>query len=327
MSDTFWKNKRVLVTGVTGFVGGAIAKYLHTNYAFVVGLIHDFPGGGEPPEYIDSVDSIVIGDVTNYNLMRQTIAKYEIDFVFHLAASAIVRISAQDPMTAYHTNVMGTVALLEAVRNVRPQANVIVASSDKAYGHHDLLPYTEDHALQPLNTYDTSKACMDMISRSYAHNYDMNVVVTRCSNIYGPGDKNISRIIPNTILRAKRGESPILYKDIENMQREFIYISDVVNAYCMLAEDLSYIRNAVSGKAFNIGGNGPSKMRDVVEMLLDILGKKDLEIKIIDRNNLFKEIDEQYIDAKKLRELTAWRPFISLREGLEMTVPFYSDRA
>lgn len=310
-----WEGKNVLVTGFGGFVGTAMARYLVDAGANVVGLTSaarvSWPSNAEGLFPCN----VVRADITDYKSMCSVISRYEIDVIFHFAAYAIVRISARDPMTTYNVNVMGTAALLEAARNVGRCSDIIVASSDKAYGDHDELPYREDFALQPKNTYDTSKACMDMLARSYAKNYGMPIKVTRSSNIYGPGDMNMSRLIPNTIMRLLKGESPRIYTDIENMQREFIYIDDVVRACDVL------VGAGQPGEAYNIGGTGAWKIRDVIELIMEITGK-DVPLEVQQRDPEFKEIEKQWIDATKLEAL-GWKPLISLDEGLKRTVQWY----
>lgn len=312
-----WSGKNVLITGINGFIGSNIASKLIDSGAHVTGIVRDINTNNN-----DALanSNILVGNITDYGFLCEAISANEIDTIFHLAAYSIVRVSARDPMSTYSINVMGTVCLLEAARNVGRCNSIVVASSDKAYGDHNELPYKEDYSLQPKNTYDTSKACMDMIARSYAKNYDMPISVTRCSNVYGPGDYNFSRIIPNTIRRVLNGERPVLYSDIEMMEREFIYIDDVVNAYMRTA----YANEKLSGEAFNIGGTGPRKIRDIVNMICSSMGRLDLEPEIIPRESSFREINKQYIDASKFSSITGWQPIITLEQGIAATIDWYS---
>jgi CDP-glucose 4,6-dehydratase len=312
-----FKGKRVLVTGAAGFIGTTLSDRLQKEGAAVFRVIRDL----SLPFVLGTKETgtSLIGDVCDFDFVRRSISENEIDVVYHLAANAIVRTSARDPVTTYQTNVMGTVSVLEACRVVGRCESIVVASSDKAYGDHSSLPYREDHPLLPKNTYDTSKACMDMIARSYAYNYDMPVVVSRCSNVYGPGDMNLSRIVPNTIRRILDGKAPLLYSDIENMEREFIYIDDVVDAYAMLAD----VAPLDAGSAYNIGGTGPVRIRDLVKLICQKMGKPDMEPEIIQRDPLFREIQRQYIDADKLSRATGWFPRVELVKGIERTVWSY----
>lgn len=313
-----WKGKNVFVTGASGFIGGRLSQALLGYGANVTCLVrakgweHDLDLGGA---------TVYDGDVTDYNLMCEIISSGEIEYIFHLAANAIVRIAARDPMSTYNTNVMGTVALLEAARNVGRCKKIVVASSDKAYGDHEVLPYVETMALQPKNTYDTSKACADMIARTYAHNYSMPIVVTRCSNVYGPGDPNQSRIIPSSIVKIFNDEPPMLYSDVSVMEREFIYIDDVVNACLVLAKS----GPETNGEAYNVGGTGARAVADVVGLILDLM-KSTLKPNIVPREPVFKEIQRQYIDAGKLTQATGWKSCTSIHEGLRKTIKWYERR-
>lgn len=313
-----WKNKNVLVTGVGGFIGAAVAERLITEGANVTALLKSH--AVNPMSLFGA--TMFVGNVTDYKLMSDIISSQEIEYIFHFAANAIVRIGARDPMSTYDTNVMGTVAVLEAARNVgKTIKKILVASSDKAYGDHEVLPYTEEMALQPRNTYDTSKACADLVARSYAHNYSMPIVVTRCSNVYGPGDPNNSRIIPNSILRILDGEPPVLYSDVSVMEREFIYIDDVVEACLILASSDSMS----DGEAYNVGGTGAKSVEDVVKTILLLMGADDVDPVIVQRESVFKEIQRQYIDATKLVVATGWHPNVSLIPGLKNTISWYKS--
>jgi len=316
-----WVDKNVLITGVNGFIGSALARFLEDAGANVVGLSHRTDRRGY------NIDLVEFADVRDVNAMRRIIATNEIEHVFHLAASSIVRSSARDPFGTYDVNVMGTVSVLEACRQVGESVrSIVIASSDKAYGG-NALPYIESTPLLASNTYDVSKACADMIARSYASNYDMPVVVTRASNVYGPGDPNASRLIPNTVIRLLRGERPILYSDTARMVREFIHIDDVVSAYELISKHTMDID--LRGHAVNIGGNGPVNVQDVVEMIRDVMklsdDKSTLPI-IVERESSFREIREQCIDAGRLERM-GWKRSVSLRDGLTSVVRFYESGA
>ena len=311
--------KNIFVTGAGGFIGSSIVKKLVALGANVSSLVRS--KSAEDVETLKG-SKIYVGDVCDYSLMSEIISTNSIDYIVHLAANAIVKNSARDPMSTYRVNVMGTVAVLEAARNVGKCTKIIAASSDKAYGDHEILPYTESTPLATRNTYDTSKACSDLIARTYAHNYGMPIVVTRCSNVYGPGDPNTSRIIPNTIARIGRNEPPVLYSDVSSMEREFIYIDDVVDAYLRLMTS----DETTNGEAYNIGGGGPVKITQVVDKILDLMGSR-LETTVIQREPTFKEISRQYIDASKLFDATGWKQTTSLQDGLATTIQSYLKRS
>lgn len=310
--------KNILITGAGGFIGSQLARRLRTDGKNVIALVSHL-GGPHEAGLLEAGCIVEFGSVTSPERMMNILSTHEIDTVFHLAAYAIVRLSARDPFSTYQVNVMGTVGLLEACRVVGGVEKIVVASSDKAYGDHEQLPYLETHPLQPKNTYDTSKACMDMISRSYAHNYGMPVVVTRCSNVYGPGDMNWSRIIPNTCKRILAGGRPMLYSDVEKMIREFIYIDDVIDAYVLLGDS----GTTTNGKAYNIGGTGHTSIRNVV----DIITGGKIEPVIKERESTFKEIEKQYIDASALSRDTGWSPKIQLKDGLEKTMQWVRENS
>lgn len=317
-----WENKNVFITGIDGFVGSAVAKRLHEQGANIVGLVKSINNNSS--EWFDSYN-IYIGDISDYDLLREIISFNEIDIIYHFAAYSVVRVSARDPLTAYKVNVIGTTSLLEAARHVGRCSCIVISSSDKAYGDHINLPYREDYALQPKNTYDVSKACMDLIAQSYGTNYNMPIVVARCSNIYGPGDHNLSRLVPNTILRMLRGQNPMLYSDIENMEREFIFIDDVVDAYELLGSTDGEF-TPVPGSVYNIGNNNPIKIRKMVETIAscaeDFMQKyrEVLKIDLIEREPIFKEIEKQSVDFSKLNADFGWSPLVELEEGLMKTV-------
>lgn len=307
--------KNTLVTGAGGFIGSRLAIRLARSGVRTVAFVNNI-GCEHEEELFDAGCVIELGSISDYDRVRSLLSTHDIDTVFHMAAYAIVRLAARDPMTAYDVNVNGTVALLEACRVVGGVKKVVVASSDKAYGDHEKLPYTEQHPLQPKNTYDTSKACMDMISRSYAHNYGLPIVVTRCSNVYGPGDRNWNRLIPNTVSRVLRGTSPMLYSDIETGVREFIYIDDVLDAMLLLAGS----EDVTNSKAYNVGGTQPFVIRQLVDLILTVMDRKDLSIAVVQREPVFKEIMEQYIDSSLLQATVDWKPKTDIVDGLKTTI-------
>jgi CDP-glucose 4,6-dehydratase len=302
----------IFITGINGFAGSASAEHFIKKGYHVVGLVKDY--NRKTRHDIQSKCSIIRGNILDKNLLQETLSKYEITHILHLAAQPIVRICDNDPYSAYMTNVVGTLNLLEAVRNLKnkPQ-KVIVMTSDKAYGSAP-VPYKEDTPLVPADTYCTSKSCQDMISTSYANTYDLPVVVVRAGNLYGPGDLNISRLIPGSILKMLRGESPTLYSGVANYLREFIYIDNIVHAYDILLE------KGIPGEAYNVGGTEPQRIGKVIEMLRDKINPK-LGINIIEKN--FFEVEQQYLDASKIKALGFKAPIESLSEGLDRTIDWF----
>jgi CDP-glucose 4,6-dehydratase len=251
-------------------------------------------------------------------VVDRAIGEYEVDTVFHLAAQTIVGTAGRAPLSTFETNVRGTWIVLEACR-LQDVGRVIVASSDKAYGDHDELPYREDFALRPRFPYDASKAAADLIARSYWHSFGLPVAVTRFANLYGGGDLNASRLIPEAVSAVIEGRAPIIRSD-GSPERDFLYVEDAVAAYLSIAEALD--RGEARGEAFNAGGGRPHAVRDVVELICRVAGS-DVEPDIRGTGTPTGEIDRQYVDAGRLRELTGWKPEIDLEEGLRRTVDWY----
>lgn len=253
MADNFWKGKVVLITGANGFLASHLTLCLLEKKAAVIGIIKE-----EIPSSFLNLKlkekkyknlKLIKGDIVNYVLIRKYFKVYQPDFCFHIAAQAIVGKANKSPIPTFKTNIQGTWNILEAVREICPDIKVIVASSDKAYGEHKKLPYLEEAALQALHPYDASKACTDILARTYAHTYNLTVSVTRCANIYGPGDLNFSRIIPDTIRSAILNKDPVIRSDGTPL-RDYIYIKDIVDAYLCLAKALFLNKKEHCGRSF-----------------------------------------------------------------------------
>lgn len=300
----------ILITGATGFIGKTLAESLSNEGHEVVGVGFDTHKRPKP-----TCSHMVYGDIRDFGFCRRIISDYEVEYVYHLASQSIVRICAQDPVNAYDINVMGTVNLLEACRvcnsNIK---SVLVSTSDKAYGHAP-IPYDETTHLEPKYTYETSKTCQDLISTSFFHNYGVPVKVARCSNVYGPGDYNFSRLIPMSIFKILNNEQPILYSGVGDFVREFIFIHDVVNAFKVIQSV------GVPGEAYCVGGTGDYKITELIEKVIELMGF-DKGIRVEERDSKFKEIQAQKINSAKLRGL-GWAPQWSLEEGLKETIGFY----
>jgi CDP-glucose 4,6-dehydratase len=321
MSD-FWKTRRVFVTGATGFLGANLVTRLVKEQAAVVCLQRDAvqPNSFDLFGLRDKV-TVVHGDVQDLSLLQRILNEYEIDSVFHLAAQAIVGAANRSPISTFETNVRGTYMLLEACRLSPSVKRVVVASSDKAYGSNTTLPYREDFPLQGTFPYDVSKSCTDLLARSYALTYDLPVVVTRSANIYGPGDINLSRIIPGTIVAVLKNESPIIRSDGTPL-REFIFVDDVVSAYAKLAENI----DKAKGEAFNVGSDRPVQILELTNRIIDLSGSNgDIEPTIMLKSKIEHEIDAQYLSADKIHSLLDWRAEIDLDAGLNISIVWYRD--
>ncbi len=317
---SFWNNRTAFITGATGFVGAHVAKMLVERGARVVCLQRDAVRAN-PLDLFNLRRSVTVvtGPVEDYSLMERVIAEYEIEAVFHLAAQAIVGVANRSPLSTFETNVRGTYSLLEACRRHENVKRVVVASSDKAYGTHSQLPYREDYPLLGLFPYDASKACADIIARSFAHTYGTPVAVSRFANIYGPGDMNLSRIIPGTIVSVLRDEAPIIRSDGTPI-REFVYVDDVARGYLLLAEKI----DEVAGEAFNFGAGEPVQVLDLVNRIIKIAGKEgQIEPRVMLQRKIEREIDAQYLSADKAEARLGWRAVIDLDEGLKRAIEWY----
>jgi CDP-glucose 4,6-dehydratase len=263
--------------------------------------------------------TLVAGDLLDAALLVRILNEYEIDTVFHLGAQAIVGTAARSPLSTFESNVRGTWNLLDACRlNERLVRRVIVASSDKAYGAHDRLPYTEDMPLEGRFPYDVSKSCADLIAQAYFHAYRTPLVVTRCGNLWGPGDLNYNRLIPGTIRSALLGEAPVVRSD-GTCRRDYFYVRDAVSAYLTIAEQMD--DQPLAGHAFNFGNEQPASVLEVVHAILRVMNRPDL--KPVVRNEAAHEIQDQYLDCSKAHELLGWRARYTFEAGLLETIPWY----
>ncbi|RLC93247.1 MAG: sugar dehydratase [Chloroflexi bacterium] len=321
MSSSFWLDRPVLVTGCTGFLGSWLTIALVEAGAAVVGLIRDaVPFSHLRRSGYQNRIAIAHGDVTDYEMVERTLNEYEIDTVFHLAAQTIVPIANRAPLSTFETNVKGTWTVLEAARRSPTVTRVAVASSDKAYGAHETLPYTEDAPLLGCYPYDASKACAEFIARTYAVTYDLPVAITRCANLYGGGDLNWSRIFPGTVRSVIRGEHPIVRSD-GTMVRDYLYVRDGVSAYMTLIEHLD--APGVRGEAFNFGMDNPKSVLEIVQTIIAVSNHPELTpVVLADAPN---EIQAQYLDSGKARRVLDWAPRYSLEEGLKETLAWYRE--
>ncbi len=318
--SNFWEGKNVFVTGCTGLMGSWITKELVEQNAKVTGLVRDqIPETNFKTFQLDKKINIVSGDIEDYNTLRRALAEYEIDTVFHLAAQPIVGIAFKDPMGTFKANIMGTANVLEACRQSNVE-RVAIASSDKAYGEHSELPYTEEFSLNGRYPYDASKSCADILSQTYYKTYGLPVAITRCGNTYGGGDLNFNRIIPETIKSILHEKNPIIRSD-GKFVREYFYIKDVVTAYLQLAENLH--RPEVKGEAFNFGSEEPVTVVELVKKILEISGKQHLNMEIL--NSAKAEITKQYLSAEKAKSILGWKPEFTLDVGLKETYDWYKN--
>jgi CDP-glucose 4,6-dehydratase len=321
MTRAFWRDRPVLVTGATGLLGSWLTRRLVEAGANVVCLVRDWVPQSElaRSRVLDQVN-VVRGDIRDRDVLERAIGEYEADTVIHLAAQAIVGIANRNPVSTFESNIQGTWNLLEACRRSPSVKSIVVASSDKAYGDQERLPYCEDAPLQGRHPYDVSKSCADLIAQTYAHTYGLPVAVTRCGNFYGGGDLNWNRIVPGTIRSVVRGERPIIRSDGQNV-RDYFYVEDGAAAYMLLAEQL-HGRPELRGQAFNFSNERETTVLELVRRVLDAM-QSDLEPVVLDEAS--NEIRLQFLSAAHARRTLLWSPLFTLDEGMRRTVAWYEE--
>jgi CDP-glucose 4,6-dehydratase len=321
LNREFWLDRPTYVTGGTGLVGSWLVQRLVEAGAEVICLVRDWVPQSEMVRkgWLENI-KVVRGDIRDRDLQERILGEYEIDTVIHLAAQTIVTIANRNPISTFETNIAGTWNLLEACRRSPTIRQIVVASSDKAYGDQLNLPYSEETPLQGQHPYDVSKSAADLIACSYAKTYGLPVVITRCGNFYGGGDLNWNRIIPGTIRSILRGQRPVIRSD-GNYIRDYFYVEDGAAAYMLLAEALA--KNPQRrGQAFNFSNEIQVTVREVVNQILKLMACN----MVADiRNEVTNEIQHQYLSARKAREQLNWQPLFTLEEGLRKTINWYED--
>ena len=315
-----WKGMNVLVTGADGFIGSHIAKALVEKGAQVTTIVRDV----KKTSNLDVLQlrnkiNIIHGDLINYNDVERTINEYDIQFVFHIAAQAIVGPANRSPLSTFESNIKGTWNILESSRLSKTIKGLIIASSDKAYGQQKKLPYTEESPLNGYYPYDASKACAEILARCYYMTYNLPLAITRNANTYGPADMNMSRIIPDMITSLLKNKHPIIRSD-GTPERDYMYIKDAVGAYITLAENLH--RKDVVGKAFNFGTGKPISVLDLYNKIIKLMGKNTKPKILGEAKN---EIDRQYLSIEKAKRILKWSPKYSLDDGLKETIKWYKN--
>jgi CDP-glucose 4,6-dehydratase len=320
-ADSHWRGRPVLVTGATGLLGGWLVRRLVHAGATVVALVRGAATNSTllSAELLQRI-TLVQGDVRDQDLLARTMRDYGVDTVFHIAAQAIVGEANRNPEPTLDTNIRGTWTVLEAAR-LNPLVKAVVsASSDKAYGDHESLPYEESAALQGAHPYDASKACADLISHMYAVTFGVPVAITRCGNFYGGGDLNWNRIVPGTIRSVLKGERPVIRSD-GTLVRDYFYIEDGAIATMRLAEALQE-RPDLHGEAFNFSNELPL---DVLAFSRRILARMGAGLEPEVRGEATHEIQRQWLSSAKARRVLGWAPQFTLDEGLDRTITWYRD--
>jgi CDP-glucose 4,6-dehydratase len=321
MKDSFWQDRPTFVTGATGLLGGWLVRRLLELGADIVCLVRDWVPQSELVHagLVEQV-KVVRGDICDRALLERILGEYEIDTIFHLAAQTIVGIANRNPVSTFETNIRGTWTLFEACRRSPRIRGIVTASSDKAYGDQEQLPYDEDEPLQGRYPYDVSKSCADLLGQSYAITYKLPVAITRCGNFYGGGDLNWNRVVPGTIRSVLRGQQPVIRSDGQYV-RDYFYIEDAAAAYILLAEKLAQNPD-LQGEAFNFSNETPISVIELVEHILQLM---ECNLKPVIRNEATNEIRRQYLSAGKARNLLGWQPMFTLDDGLKRTISWYRE--
>jgi CDP-glucose 4,6-dehydratase len=305
MEVNAWKGRNVFVTGATGLLGSWLTEALLQQGAHVTCLIRDWvPASRLVSSGAERSCTLVHGDLEDYTLLLRTLNEYEIDSVFHLGAQTIVGTAARSALSTFESNIRGTWNLLEACKACsKTIQRIVVASSDKAYGEHDSLPYTEDMPLAGRYPYDVSKSCTDLIAQSYFHTYRLPIAITRCGNLYGGGDLNFNRLIPGTIRSVLNGERPVIRSD-GRFIRDYFYVRDAAQAYMHLAARLP--EDSFAGQAFNFGTETPLSVLELTGKILSLMDSSHLTPVVL--NEARHEILRQYLDCSKAKQMLEWEP-------------------
>jgi len=315
---SFWKNRSVLITGGVGFIGSHLVRKLLEMKAQVVTL--DLKTSSPILSELNKKTKIIKGNILNQSLIGKLLRKYRIDTIFHLAAQTEVGIANKNPYPTLETNIRGTFNVLEAVRQVKTVSRLVFSSSDKAYGCQRKLPYAEEMPLLGRNPYDASKAYADWLCQAYFKMFQVPVCITRCGNVYGPGDLHFSRLIPDTI-RSVIFNKRLFIRSNGKYLRDYVYVDDIIDGHLLLAQEME--KKETLGQAFNLGTGKPYAVIDVVKKILNSMTKKNLRPQIL--NIASGEIEKQSLCSTEAEKILGWKPQITLDEGLRKTIAWYTD--
>src|SRR3989338_1347831 len=314
------KGKRILVTGASGFIGSWLVQALLAEHAEPIAIVRDDVPGSMYLQEMCGKAVTLWGNLENYGLVERAINEYETEYILHLAAQTIVKIANHSPLSTFESNIKGTWNVLEASRqNDKVVKGIALASSDKAYGEHDVLPYTEDAPLKPNNPYDASKAAADLLAIAYAHTYAMQIGISRCGNVFGGGDLNFSRIVPVTIRSLLHNERPVIRSD-GTYVRDYLYVEDVVQGYLQLLGKT--VTSKFHGDVYNFSYQKPLTVLEIVETISKHMGKTNLKPMV--KNEVSNEIKKQHLNSSKARKILQWSPQYNLEKGLKKTIEWYA---
>lgn len=309
-------SKKILITGGAGFIGSWLTKALMDLGSEVV--VFDLKKSSPIIDGFTQKPVLIQGDLRNFNLLQKAVEDYDIELIFHLAAQPIVETAYLDPKETLENNIMGTVSVLESVRKTPKVKKVIITSSDKSYGRALELPYKENHPLRGDHPYDVSKSSGDLIANAYFKTYNLPIVISRFSNVFGPGDLNFSRVMPG-IFEAIIKNKKFLTRSDGKMIRQYTYIEDIIRGYLKLMKESD---NSLSGEVFNFGSQNIFSVDDVIKKIEKILNVKiDYET----LNTAKNEIPEQYLNWSKVQKVLGWEPQVSFEEGIKKSFNWYRD--
>lgn len=317
MKSKFWKNRNVFITGSTGLLGYWITKYLVESGSYVTAFIRK----DVPKPFLETFATVctIKGNITDYDTILSALRNHKIQTVFHLAAQTISPIANKDPLPTFEINIKGTWILLEACRNASFIENIIVASSDKAYGEEEPLPYTEESRLIGIRPYSVSKACADLIAQTYHASYNLPVCITRCGNFFGGGDLRFDRLVPS-VFCALLLNKPLLIRSNGRFVRDFFYVEDGMLATIQLAEAMC--RKKIRGQAFNFSYEKPITILEFVEKILRRINSS-IRPTVLDQAT--NEIRNQYLSSQKARKVLGWKPRFTINDGIDRTIQWYID--
>ncbi|MDC0947636.1 NAD-dependent epimerase/dehydratase family protein [Candidatus Pelagibacter sp.] len=309
--------KNVLVTGGLGLLGKPLISFLEKKN-FNVFVLDKSKNQKRNKLIKKNKISFIYGNFQNKPLLKKIIEKKKIKIIFHTGAITQVLEGLRDPYKTYKNNIMGTINLLELIREIDSNILFIYSSSDKAYGEIKKRDYLETDKLDSVYPYDLSKTCSDLICQSYSKVYDLNVAIVRCGNLYGPGDFNKNRIIPETIISTIQNKK-LKIRSSGKLVRDYLYVDDAVNAYYLIMNEM--LKKGKKLLIYNVGSKDNFSVVSLVKLILKIMNKDELKPIILNKSK--QEINFQKLNDKKIRKELGWKQNVSMALGLKNTINWY----